>query len=653
MIRTVHLLFTQGKCETCGTEHSFASVCPGCGAAAESDPRVDQRRSIVAKAIGVLRDSDQAQGVPGGFEPEVFGRLKNWVDVFMKACDHAGHNEDVGQELANVVRELVQSKANVDASRQFRPFVWYWVMLARLHDQLFDLAKHGIEALSANDLAAAEIENVRMQSVFDTLAGSAEDCGARLERWEQIESASVGQPDPMATLMALAEASARNRSGRTIFERDQVGEEIFARVTGQQGCPVELAVGLQATALQVEMLVDEQRFWRCAALSYRRLTGRQSGGKGAFAKLAPLEPWKDDLKAVQIELFESGFELRQLLQVDRTRTQARSLIRFGHIVAERCAPALVSTLVAAYRDRSYEELRSRDIGDLLEQARQVGLDGLLDGIDRALRHADAHGSRLFEIVEDGVRFTAERREYDFLTFEGLFDRVLMGWESVLAIYVGTLCAATGEGATSELDPIGRLDVSKEERIRFSLLLAGWESVQVSVSPDSTAIVARVPDTRPRFSSVALLAPSLSGHESVTVQVKGAWGTSTLQGPARPLVDYAHRDIGLVDDLATLPVLAQWTRDGEPMATADQLRKVLAVVTLREVNRDISFQERRRVLSTIGANAEAVGDVELSALLREIKEQLLKISGGRGRGRWERLVDTLASMAALDVPSIEL
>ena len=652
MIREIRLSFTQGRCEVCGTEHPLASACPTCGAAAQSDPRVEERQRIASDAVAALENVNQFRGVPRGFDPDVCIRLGDWVDTFMTCCARAGQNEDVRESLAARVRELLQSKADISASSQLRPFLWYWGFISRLHDQLQELARHSFNALSAGDPPTAGIEHTRMQSAFDGVATSVEELNALLERWRQIESASGEQQDPLSTLTALAEVSSRNRSGVSILDGDPEDDSLYTKVTGRSECPVELGVGLRATALQVEMLVDEGRFWHCAARAYRRLTGSESGGKGTFAKLVPLQIWKDDLKAAQLELFESGFELRHLLGVDRARTQTRSLIRFGHIIAERCAPALLSSLLAAYRERPYEELRVRDVGDLLEQARQVRLDGLLDGIDRALRHADAHGSRLFEIVENGVRFTANRREYDFLSFEGLYDRVLTGWESVVAIYVGILCAAAAEGTVAELDPIGALDVSSEDRIRFSLLLAAWRDVRATVSKEHVSVVATVPDARPRFSNVALLAPYLDEQQMVTVEISGSWGRSVWLGPARPLLDYVQRDPDLPDALPILPVLAAWTRDGKPVATATQLRKALATVTLQEVTKAKSFQDRRTVVGAIAASAQAVGDVELSVLLNDIGRQLLRIAGGRGRKRWHGLVDKLSGMAAQEVPSIE-
>ena len=108
----------------------------------------------------------------------------------MTCCARAGQNEDVRESLAARVRELLQSKADISASSQLRPFLWYWGFISRLHDQLQELARHSFNALSAGDPPTAGIEHTRMQSAFDGVATSVEELNARLERWRQIESAS-------------------------------------------------------------------------------------------------------------------------------------------------------------------------------------------------------------------------------------------------------------------------------------------------------------------------------------------------------------------------------------------------------------------------------------------------------------------------------
>ena len=65
------------------------------------------------------------------------------------------------------------------------------------------------------------------------------------------------------------------------------------------------------------------------------------------------------------------------------------------------------------------------------------------------------------------------REYDFLTFDELTNRVIAGWESVYAMLVGILCAASDDRSGMGLDPLGLLDVEPVKRIGFVLALAGW------------------------------------------------------------------------------------------------------------------------------------------------------------------------------------
>lgn len=646
------LSFTLIECDDCGAEHAIGVRCDGCGAEARKDSQVEARRAIVEEAFRTL-DNGAAEGGDVGVSLDSFDRMSEWLGKFMDACVLAAEADPAAESTLNeLVNRLVQWEADLAASQRLRPFIWYWDALATHYRQLRCVAEHYFASLLAADPALAADHGQSAQEALDEAAASAEAVHQKIERWHELTDAGESD-DPVAVLLALAAITARQRAGVDILDRDPYADELFRRVTGSSNCPLDLAPGLRATEIQVEMIVDESRFWECAAIAYRRLTGRQSGGAGGFGGLAALESWRGDLAEVQSELLEAGFELRQAINVDRERTQARALIRFGHILAERCAPVLVATLLSAFRDRDYEALRHRGIGDLLSQAEDVGLEGLLYGIDRALRHGDAHG-RLFEIEEEGVRFSADRREYEFLTFDELLNRVLGGFESLVAMLVGVSCAAATVDSASALDPLEHLDIDLGDQIRLALAMVGLEVRTVQTEGPSVRVEACTSEEGARFRVVGMIAPYLDGDEELNVELTLPDSSITWEGPAEPLVSFIKEPADIPSELAMIQVLGSWKQDGSQMLSGAQVEKGLAVIALRELAESDSHPDRIRIIRAVRSSARDIDQPRLSHLLGRIERELLRMLREQGdESRWQSLIDELTSTAAQEVAEVRL
>jgi hypothetical protein len=226
----------------------------------------------------------------------------------------------------------------------------------------------------------------------------------------------------------------------------------------------------------------------------------------------------------------------------------------------------------------YERERDKDLRPLLQAARDAGLAEAVIGIDLALRDADAHGE--FEIVEDGVRFTGTRCEYDFLDDSELIDRVLAGLESACALYCGIAAALPEFGF--DHDDLERLSVLKptpNETLHLILAMNGWR--EVAVEREAGAI--RVSGTRSVPTSIgvaALLLPALE-HDAkeLILEARDEVGNHVARGPLEPFRRSADATSPAVKHAAILETLATWTIDGKRAIAATTLRKVVALTAL--------------------------------------------------------------------------
>jgi hypothetical protein len=305
------------------------------------------------------------------------------------------------------------------------------------------------------------------QAELDAACAATTAYGRRAERWEQVgQAASRNQRLGPLVGMALAAAVDRHDSQS---ENDPRVVDLYAQITGDAKASPDpaMAVSISLQLVQVDFICDERRFADVAHAVYQALIVRPEKLKALLQ--SPV--WQQAYDAMNQELVEIGAETRRLLpDFVRPTTVARSMIRLGHALTERCAKPLASTLLAVCGSRTFDRLLQRDVGGLLDQVRQAGLADLVFGFDKALRHADAHAA--FIVRDEGVQFTSSPREYDALTWDQLFDRVIGGLESVLGINLGLFVAASEVGIT--LDALESLGFTVDERLQVVFSLAGME-----------------------------------------------------------------------------------------------------------------------------------------------------------------------------------
>jgi hypothetical protein len=643
------LLFTACDCPNCGTEGPAGIPCAGCGRSAESDPHVDRRREIVGRAMGRLDEDLKQVGQELDFNDGLLQQLGRWLHPFMDLCAEAALEHNVAHELDAKIDLLRQWEADLRTTSARRPYLWYWRFASDVVGQLQTIARTYLKSLMSPSPQDAERLGGEAQEAIDDAASIGTRANSLLDRWNTILDAG-DDDDPMAVLIAIAEADSREREHLDVLTSDERANALYKRVTGKEDCPPLLRLGLRLTEIQTEFLVDPDRFWQCAALTYRRLETSSRKGQEALAQVALESSWTSDLQDVQDEMFEIGREIRALAsQFDSPKVVARALVRVGHQLAERCAPTLLATVLAAYRGRRYEELRDKDVGTLLSEAEDVDLKSLLFGIDRALRHGDAH--KLFQLSSDGVVFTAQKREYDELTWAELLDRVLGGWESVLALLTGILCSLESVGGDIDaVDPLGQLDVPLESKLKFILALLGWTDIRIQRGADDVEIRALAKEMPRRLQFLFFLAPCLPRTIHLTVTVDSGEAVHSWSGPVEVLAPFIGTS-GTDEDkqAAILQMLVTWKEDEAPLITQTQLRKLAATYVLQWTTAKLPLESRIRNVGLIGHVAAMAEDAELAEAVQLILRGLRLIGAGTKQPRgWQRSINKLKGWAATAV-----
>ncbi len=406
-------------------------------------------------------------------------------------------------------------------------------------------------------------------------------------------------------------------ASRSVTNADAEGAELFERVVGSRECPTGLGIALLVTEAQVHTVMDEQRFWNNAREAYGLLAPGMS-------KVTSSEAWLSDMLGLAEELHEAAMQIQlNVPRLDRPDVLARTFVRTGHVLTERVAKYLLATLLAANRDKSYAELRTRDFGDLLQQCRDLGWAGLTEGIDKALRHADAH--KLFIVATDGVRFTAERREYDWLSGHELIDRVLLCYESVLALDTAVLCTFVASGGEVEsIDPLRNLPMDAFDKTRVAMRLCGLAVTDLNYPDESTLHIHADASFAATSSQSGFLAGGLyyllrradgPVPDCIEIVVNAPGGPVVWRGPTAPLSAHAQ---ALSDSDRTASMIESgivWTRDGEPLLPHGAGRQGAARALVEAPVNDLPAATRhmRPWLSL----AVRLNDRELTSLLRTL------------------------------------
>jgi hypothetical protein len=641
------LEFTVELCEKCGAQRSVEAPCDHCGSgvALTAGPVAD-RRAATANAVGILEAPGDLVASCTRTEPvQWLGPIGDWFSAFLGSLQAFVHESGDAGPLEQSCLALCQLEADLVATPKYRPSLAYWRAVGDTLSRCRLIADGYLHCLRAPALADAENFGAAAQRHMDEVASG-------LDAWREFHDSWFGEDDTLPSDVVARGVLIGGRMVGSVSEglldADKRGHDRFAEVTGATAsCPTGFGLSLGMIGANVEATMDPTRFWSATGLAYRRLTGRQQRGRQAFPKLVADAQWRADMVEVQTELVEAIREVPTDITDGQARRISRSLIRLGHLNCERAAKYLMATVLAAFRDRDYAALRKRDFGALLGEMRDLRLDGLLLGIDAALRHADAHNE--FRPHDDGVEFTCDRREYDFLTWDELLDRVVAGLESSLAILTAVLCAAGLEG----LDGDDFVDLAEffEPVDCLSLVLAvdGWSQVNITIEDDAAAVVGAVPRT-PTFSVVGALSAHLPENVSQLLVVASRPGGSTrLEGPVDVLRSFNDSE-GTVKDAAFVDILRTWRLDGRFIIDSAGVRKVIAYRVLEAVAAgDAPLLARTKVIRPWLDAARRAGDAELAAAAAKVLAGVRGVALGHGSGPgYQEAVDRLVRWGSADV-----
>lgn len=404
-----------------------------------------------------------------------FQPLGDWCSELLAAVSEFINGDAGAGAIVQACADLGQIESDLAAIPKYRPGLAGWQAVTDMVGHCRNIADRYLRCLCAPTMEEAQQLGTEAQESIDML-------GTRLAEWRELHDMWFGDDDTLpADVVArgvLIGARAVGAAADGLLDADTVGHDRYTAVTGETDCPSGLGLSLGMIEAHVAATMDEKRFWPATALAYRRLTGRQQRGRQAFAAVAAAPEWLPDMVEVQAQLVDAIREMPTDLDDAQTRLISRGLIRLGHLNCERAAKYLMATLLSAFRDRDYATQRKRDFGALLSDMRDQRLDSLLIGVDAALRHGDAHGE--FTAHLDGVEFTCDRREYDFLTWDELVDRVLAGIESTLAMFTAAMCAAAREG----LDGDEFVDLTDffepADCMALTLAIDGWTAPDITI-----------------------------------------------------------------------------------------------------------------------------------------------------------------------------
>lgn len=622
----MQIAVTLVECSGCGQEREAERDC-ACGELGEEDPLVAERQEALAPTVARLNEGVRAGSSSRPVDPtewwDVLGAwLEELLNVIAGAC--ADDRFDA-TEIDQQVQRLRDIEDEVAATPIRRPYVAARRALDGMLQHLREAAQHYLMALTTGTQDAVKSAGADAQEAIDA-------AHAQLRRFREIErrtelvEESAGE-GVLGSLTGMVRAGMS--SGIDLTDTDSLrtmGSELFARVTGRGDPPDGAGFGLVVSALQVEMIADERRYWQVVTDTCQRLLAHPE----RLTNLAADPAWQESFKAASAELAETGFELAPMLSSGRQSSIVRSVIRLGAVLTERVAPPLLATVLTVAKGREYSRVRRYDPMTLVKHVSDQRWNLSL-GLDAAIRDADAH--RAYAVEGDGVRFFSDRREYDHLDWDEFPDRVLAGWETVLAAFTAIFSAmAALDLDVDVLDPVGAVDVEPTEVIVFMAAFAGLTDVAAHVDNSELVVAASGPEL-PSLTHIGVILRDEAipdGVDTARFEIHTPDGQHTLSGPVGPFREFRMA----ADEDQRFAIAAQlqlwWQRDGVAFLSARQAR----IAAAGEAGRAFSEAADGDLRSAVGRIrpwlyfAKKTGDDELTeamtGMLSAVRERAMQL-----------------------------
>lgn len=596
------LSYARTRCVRCDNPRIVGIVCPVCGKPPderEADPNLQRRQRLASRVLSLLENPDTGDVDRQPGEPEVlWSHLARWLGDFLTAFAAAVKERDAEAGLVESVEALNEIRAGALVAIRLRPWIGVWRFVDGVIAQMVAVVEQFMSAAAARPPRDAQQKAEDAQRAIDAAAAVAEELNERLARWQTI----ADEADPDRVLSVLAGQAYRASGTSDLMALDQSGAHLYHRLTGNENCPSGLGIGLQMTSIQVETVLDEERFWDVASKVFEALSARPEKLRATTASAH----WLVDFRQAAVAGHDAGVTHQALMAgVRRSRDHVAALLSLGHDLVEGPGKRYIATILASIGSTGYEQLRTRDAGALLNNAQQRGLADLLIGLERGIRIARAH--REFRVEEDSVVFTGRGFEGERMTIAELIDRVLAGLESMLALHVGIICAAVEAGvAIEELDPVAELQLSPTDSCTLALALAGWEEPRVEFEQDR--LVAAGTTTELTASSLNVIGMLLLHVPDDCLEASFSLNTPTgshvLTGPLAPFRAWRHEDNEPIRNFHLIEGFRRWSLDGTPIVSADYVRKFVAVNAAQAIDKPFAEGLREvKALQELGERLE--------------------------------------------------
>jgi hypothetical protein len=342
----------------------------------------------------------------------------------LPALNAAIDDASAAPRLFELVAALVDLRDEVGASQWLRPHLPLWGTADTLIGRLTDVARHYLLACAALTPLQAQAAAETGQRALDAGADDSSNLAGRLDRWERITASDrVGD-----IIAALAVETYRLAGTSDLLVLEEDGAQDFEQLLGS-ACPTGMGFLLLFMSLHAEVILDQQRFRRIARDAHALVTQRP----GQLQQLVQDDLLVEDMQDAVRRGYDAAITAQAVLAAAGNDRQAiRALLALAHELLEGPGKRQVAALLAVAGRRTYQHLRRRDAGELLQQAsQQPSLAPLLDGLDIALRDAKAHEDYLIEGDELILTDRGSRRpNTESIPGLVLVDRVLTALETI-------------------------------------------------------------------------------------------------------------------------------------------------------------------------------------------------------------------------------
>jgi hypothetical protein len=650
-VNRIKLSWKQIECRRCHEARVVGMPCPTCDARPdphEADPNLQRRQRLARDALATLDRQPASQ--PGSrpstdqWSPEEgFAPLVEWLEQFLPTLNAAIQDPSAAPRLLELVTDLVDFRDQLHASRWLRPQLPLWRTAAALIEHLTQVARCHLTACAAPTPLQAQAAAEAGQQALDAAADEGRRVAERLERWQRI-SASDQVGDIVA---ALAVEAYRLAGTADLLVLEQDGARDFEEFLGA-ACPSGMGLLLRMMSLQAEVVLDEQRFRQIAHDAYAVLTRQPD----QLRRLVQDQTLVDDIHDAVRRGYDAAVTVQAVLAAaSDDRRAIRAVLALAHELLEGPGKRYVAALLAVASRRSYQDLRRRDAGALLQQAsQQPSLVPLLDGLDIALRDAKAHEDYLIEgdeliLTDHGVR----RPNTQPIPGLVLLDQVLTALETLQALFFALAAAAAGISVTL-VDALdwGHFDMADEDVVAMLLGLQSWTDVTVELHGDTLRAAATGQLGTQPLRPVAVLVPHLPGHiTQLELTVHTSTGQRLLAGPTAPWRRYST-SADWDKQLHFVECCRRWHLDEKPTFDQDQIRLWAARQALEQAAAGYPACVRR--LRQLRDLAQRLQDEELANDLRELIAYARDGSMGLAdQATGSGIVSRLTRWARADVP----